>query len=310
MDLTKLTNAELLERLPRLCAKEREATLDVLYHLIELDKRRLFLEAGYPSLFEYCRRKLLYSEGGAQRRIMAARCLRDNPSLGKLLLDGQVTLCTIATAASAIRAQATKIEEIAGKSQREVQALVALVNPAPKPRESIKPVVSEPIKAPLLPQAPVEERYELKFSVPKKVYQNFQEARARLSNTLGANLTLEAVFTKLLEQYLAGKKPRASSSASATRYIPAAVKREVYARDDGQCSYVAADGTRCNEKHYLNYDHVTPFGLGGKTESSNLRLLCSRHNRQAAEEVFGNEFMTRAASPKNAANVGGTLLPA
>ncbi len=58
MNLSTLTDAELGDALLNLTGDERSTTLQVLYHLIELEKRRLFEEAGYPSLFEYCTRKL------------------------------------------------------------------------------------------------------------------------------------------------------------------------------------------------------------------------------------------------------------
>ena len=46
-----------------------------------------------------------------------------------------------------------------------------------------------------------------------------------------------------------GGVPR--NTPSVTRHIPAAVRREVYARDQGQCSFVAADGRRCEARARL-----------------------------------------------------------
>ena len=71
------------------------------------------------------------------------------------------------------------------------------------------------------------------------------------------------------------------------------------------CTYVAPDGTTravngerlwCKEKGFLHYDHIVPFSLGGKSEASNLRLLCSCHNAQCAEEVFGKAYITKKIS--------------
>ena len=301
-----LTNAELLKRLPELCAKEREATLELLWHLIELDRRRLYLEAGYSSLFDYCTRKLLYSEGGAQRRILAARCLKDKPELGELLKAGQVTLCTIATAARAIREQSAKVEDIVGKSKREVEKVVARANPMPKPKERIKPLVLQAPKAAqvaLANPAP-QEGFELRFSVSKDVYEKFEEVKRHLSNTLQGELGLEAVFSKLLDNYLKPVRERAKTMSSKTRFVPIALKREIQKRDGAQCSFVAPDGTRCQEKCYLQYDHIVPFSLGGETTAENLRLLCSKHNRFAAEQVFGARFMERAVAGASATGGG------
>ncbi len=80
-----------------------------------------------------------------------------------------------------------------------------------------------------------------------------------------------------------------------TRYIPKAIRREVRLRDSEQCSYVdSATGRRCECKRGLQYDHIKPFALGGVSDSpQNLRLLCQAHNRIAAENIFGADFMSQ-----------------
>ena len=64
------------------------------------------------------------------------------------------------------------------------------------------------------------------------------------------------------------------------RAIPAAVRRQVWKRDRGCCSYVdRASGRRCGSRHLLEIDHVVPYALGGSAEPDNLRLLCAAHHR-------------------------------
>jgi 5-methylcytosine-specific restriction endonuclease McrA len=65
------------------------------------------------------------------------------------------------------------------------------------------------------------------------------------------------------------------------------VKREVYARDGGCCSYVDPLGRRCTETRYLELDHLMPFAHGGEHVAPNLALRCAAHNALAAEEAFG-----------------------
>lgn len=290
MDLSSLSNDELIARLELLATKERRASLAVLYHLIELDRRELYRELGYSSLFDYCTRKLKFSEGGAQRRIVAARLLREHPELGELLIQGQVTLSSLSTAAQGLKKELTQVKEIIGKSQREVERLVAKAQPVLKPRETIKPLFVEPLKAPLIPLRPPEERFSLHFSVSKEVYAQFEEAKNRLSNSLRGHLTAEAVFGKLLELYLRPRAHSAEARIGAGRYIPVAVRQALWERDQGQCTYVAPDGTRCTARRHLHFDHIVPFALGGKTEMGNLRLRCFAHNQLYAKECFGREF--------------------
>ena len=64
------------------------------------------------------------------------------------------------------------------------------------------------------------------------------------------------------------------------RAIPAAVKRQVWERDRGCCSYVdRGSGRRCGSRHLLQIDHILPFALGGSAAPDNLRLLCAAHHR-------------------------------
>ena len=70
-------------------------------------------------------------------------------------------------------------------------------------------------------------------------------------------------------------KPRASGRA-----IPAAVKRQVWQRDGGRCSYVDREtGRRCNSRHLIEIDHIRPYALGGGADPENLRLVCRAHHR-------------------------------
>ena len=68
--------------------------------------------------------------------------------------------------------------------------------------------------------------------------------------------------------------------ARRSRYIPAPVRREVWRRDGGCCSYVDPhSGRRCGSRFLLELDHIVPFALGGSAEPGNLRAYCAAHNR-------------------------------
>ena len=65
-----------------------------------------------------------------------------------------------------------------------------------------------------------------------------------------------------------------------SRYIPSHLRKYVWERDAGQCTYIHQETKRrCASKHLLQIDHIQPFALGGRTEKENLRLLCAGHNR-------------------------------
>ena len=96
--------------------------------------------------------------------------------------------------------------------------------------------------------------------------------------------------------------PRTQTSAAKAggatgRAIPAAVKREVWRRDGGRCSYVdRTSGRRCGSQHLLQIDHVVPYARGGAAEPHNLRLLCAAHHRyRHAGARFGRPGEDRQA---------------
>jgi hypothetical protein len=106
-------------------------------------------------------------------------------------------------------------------------------------------------------------------------------------------------------KYGAIAKPRSDGSAGADkrvseprwrgRYIPVAVRRVVWERDGGRCTYVDASGQRCCETSYLELHHQEAYARGGPPTERNLTLRCRAHNALAAEDDFGRDFMKTQA---------------
>ena len=83
-----------------------------------------------------------------------------------------------------------------------------------------------------------------------------------------------------LQRHLAALSCFGALPGSRSRYIPVAVKREVWRRDQGRCSYVDRhSGRRCGSRYRLEIDHIVPFALGGPTDLVNLRVRCRAHHR-------------------------------
>jgi hypothetical protein len=144
-----LSDRELLARVKVLVSQERATTLEILVHLIEVERRKLHLSLGYPSMFEYCTRHLGYSSSAAGRRIRAARCVRDFPEVYELLERNEVNLSSVSLVAS-ILTEANKddlLTQIRNKSQKEVEGIVADYRPPVSFRDRARPVcvaVAEP----------------------------------------------------------------------------------------------------------------------------------------------------------------------
>jgi hypothetical protein len=106
---------------------------------------------------------------------------------------------------------------------------------------------------------------------------------------------LERVKIASVKQPSAGTNGR-SLSLACSRHIPAAVRRQVWARDDGRCAFVGPRG-RCTETSRLEFHHLVPFARGGPTISANLSVRCRAHNGYESELAFGPRSRRSATIP-------------
>jgi hypothetical protein len=147
------------------------------------------------------------------------------------------------------------------------------------------------------------ERYKVQFTVSRETYDNLQRVQGLLrhSNPHG---DLSAIFDRALTLLLADlsrtklaateRTRPASGLADGSRHIPAAVKREVWKRDRGQCVFVGTNG-RCAETGFLEFHHVVPYADGGEATVQNIELRCRAHNAYEAERYFGTLFVREQA---------------
>ena len=97
--LTHLSDTALLRDLAALLARDRITTATLLAHIAEVDARKLYRPAGYPSMHAYCVDELHLSEDAAKKRIQAARASRQLPMLFTALAEGRLhvgALCMLA----------------------------------------------------------------------------------------------------------------------------------------------------------------------------------------------------------------------
>jgi 5-methylcytosine-specific restriction endonuclease McrA len=78
------------------------------------------------------------------------------------------------------------------------------------------------------------------------------------------------------------------------RHVPAALRRAVFERDEGRCTFRSDSGERCRETAHLELHHLVPFARGGEHRLDNLTLRCRAHNALAAEQDFGRDFVSLA----------------
>ena len=115
-----VSDADLLFRTRELARHETELTIITIQHLDEIERRELYEERGYPSLFAYAVRELNYSNGCAWRRIMVMKLCREVPGIADKLRSGELNLTTASQLQNAIEKRARKAaRKASGKAARE-----------------------------------------------------------------------------------------------------------------------------------------------------------------------------------------------
>jgi 5-methylcytosine-specific restriction endonuclease McrA len=118
------------------------------------------------------------------------------------------------------------------------------------------------------------------------------EAASTQSLTTGLAVSLAAAATTPRRQPADLRRTPArgadggSDAQLHSRFIQIDLKRFVFARSKGRCEFMdSRSKVRCRATFRLQIDHALPRALGGKTEASNLRHLCSAHNLRLAKEA-------------------------
>jgi hypothetical protein len=162
--------------------------------------------------------------------------------------------------------------------------------------------VEESPRPRLTPLAP--ERCALQVTIGAATQDKLRHAQELLGHAVPSgdlaqvlDRALDALIAKLEQRKCAASaKPRPDSSRrrqseECSRHIPAYVRRAVWQRDGGRCTFTSADGRRCAERMRLEFDHWTEFARGGEATVANVRLRCRSHNQFEAERTYGVEFM-------------------
>src|SRR3954468_17003661 len=118
-----MKDQDLIARLKVLAHHERKLLAELIDVLREVDRRRLFLNFGFPSMFEYLTKGLGYSAGAAQRRLDAARLLRLSPQLKEDLGSGKIQLSQTSLVARALREIKKEKPEVQINKEQKLELL-------------------------------------------------------------------------------------------------------------------------------------------------------------------------------------------
>ncbi|MBS1982566.1 MAG: HNH endonuclease [Bdellovibrionales bacterium] len=305
-----LKDSELLSSIKALAQRECALTLEVLKHLQEIERRKLY-SPHYPSLFEYAVRELSYSEASAGRRIQAMRAMTEIPELASKIESGALSLTNICQAQSFFREIKKAQPELTMTHEQKTEVLAKLEDKSS--REGLKVLLEiSPVEA--LPRERermiTPDHVEVTFLLNTQTKNQLNEVRSLLGPQ-GSTLSLAQLVSEmaklssqaLKEKRFGKQRARATVAGSGagvetakpgagetvrerTRYISQATKHAVWQAAGGKCA-------GCGSTHRLQFDHVRPFALGGDSAPENLQLLCGSCNLRRGIAAFGPAVMRR-----------------
>jgi hypothetical protein len=290
MNLTEKTELEVVNELIGYVKKGREIETTILHYLLEVERRKIFLARGFPSLFEFCLKVLGYSENEAFPRIQAMRLMRDVPVVEAKIDSGKLTMSVAAKAQACFRREAKKrkvsrdekqlvIDDLCGMSLRKAEKKLASLYPGEAAPEKIRPVSDNSNR--------------IEFSVSDEVLAKFNRLMDLMAHK-NFDRRLDVFFEQLADMALEKLEPHdapirvAPKVKSGTRYIPASTQRTVKSHAMRGCNYIdPVSGRRCGARHGLQIDHIKELARGGDNSPGNLQLLCTAHNKFKSSRLSG-----------------------
>lgn len=305
-EIYHLSNHALHLATENLVKQERQISMTIVHHLKEIDRRRLWAEMAYSSLFEYCTKALRFSESQAYRRISALKLIREIPQVEEKIVSGELNLTTITQAQTFFNQEAkiqrrklateekmSVLKKLTCKTQREAATELARLNPEIPKQDRERPLDGDFI--------------QIQFAADRLLQAKFERLKELLSYQISPTPSYGDLLHKISDialEKLEPKVPKTKRTASAKRlsavpskikrpHIPIETKRTVWHRDQGRCTYRdPITKLRCACKSKLEFDHILPFAKGGESSQQNLRLLCRAHNQLAAIQLFGFNKMS------------------
>jgi hypothetical protein len=271
--LQRMDGKDLLAATHDLASRARVLEADLVEHLAEIDTRALYLERAFPSMFAFCLGELGFSGDVAFNRIVVARAGRKLPAVMDALRSGRVHLTGLRLLARHLT-QENHLEvlaEAAGKSKREIEEIVARLAPRPPGADLIRHVPDPPATqdgaASAVPRDPdgqvitplSADSFKVQFTASLALRNKLLEARdllwhqdpkGRLAAVVekGLDLLIEKVKK---ERFAIVRKPRKKpedvNGKASSRELPDAIKRAVYERDQGRCTFTDEKGRRCTK---------------------------------------------------------------
>ncbi len=159
-----LDNLSLLASTRDVVRRSNHLTAELLLHLAEVESRGLYRDQAFSSMFAYCVGELGFSEDVTYNVTTVARLVKQFPELLAGLREGRLHLSGLRLLAPHFKPENSGdlIARAWGKTKREIEGIVAHINPQPDVPDSIRK-----LPTPRAPEAPAAEPPPLDlFSLP------------------------------------------------------------------------------------------------------------------------------------------------
>ena len=249
----------------------RDAELRCARVLAQIGDTRAWEQFGCASVGEFGERNGLAADE-ARALLDLGRAIRTSPLLEQQVIAGRITVAA-ASCVAAVLAQSDLLREeddwIGWAQSETVRSLRRRVR---RRREEVR--IGEG------PACPIS------VLVSAKGRDDFDRAREIASHRAGRALTHGETFETVVDHYLntfdedrvaPGQRRTppipADGSRRRSRYVPMAVRREIYERQGHECAVPF-----CGHTMFLEKAHLVAHASGGDREADNLVLLCSTHH--------------------------------
>jgi 5-methylcytosine-specific restriction endonuclease McrA len=326
MNFKNLSDDKLMSGFSDLLIEESERLVLQLEYLVELERRKLFLDC--PSLWHFLVHEKKMDDATAGRRIHAAKILARFPQVKEKLESGKLNLSLLEITHEVANREKLSDEDfsevlnvVSGMSYKQAKRVVASMYPETirRPRDQIRPLNDE--------------FSEVRFVAPNSLIDELEEIRGLLAHS-HPGATLAELFEILAREYrkrhhpeekakryqergekeLAQKETAQKEAIQGEPVQKEAVRNDqvrstlrvpshplthaLVLRDGYQCSYRdPSTGRSCGSKRGLQIDHIKSWSSGGKTELGNLRFLCANHHRRVSFLEFGESSLYFKAKP-------------
>jgi len=197
----------IVENLKQLVASERRITAQIIELIEEIDKKRIYLQLGFPNLYSFLTEHIGYTAASAQRRIEAARLLTAVPEVKEDLKSGSLNLSQVALVAQSLR-QKQKEEPALNFKPQDKKVLLESVKGLSL--ENSQRVISQTLDL----EVKAHEKQKIQSDESVRVELTFTKAQSELlkkvknlMSHVNPNPTTADVFEYLAKNYLKRKDP-------------------------------------------------------------------------------------------------------